>query len=157
MRYATQTFSSSEIPRCIIEHATAVLVSGGAAGRKSIIGRTGKCATMVCTRRQRSRYGFSSARTTGRFGGNISRGRFRPEGDDGDQARFLIGNHDQAAGKSVYVLQGAGEGGGNGGLDAVGFLGLATNSTLRAVTGEVRQFHSLRGARWAWSYAKRDK
>lgn len=47
-----------------------------------------------------------------------------PQGDDGDQASFLIGNHDQAAGKSVYILESSGEGGGNGGLDAVGFLGL---------------------------------
>jgi hypothetical protein len=46
-----------------------------------------------------------------------------PKSDDGDQASFLIGNHDQAAGKPVYVLQGTGEGSGNGGLDAVGFLG----------------------------------
>ena len=46
-----------------------------------------------------------------------------PEGDDGDQARFLIGNHDQAAGESVEILERTGEGGGNGGLDAVGFLG----------------------------------
>jgi len=47
-----------------------------------------------------------------------------PEGNDGNEARFLIGNHDQASGESVYILQGTGEGGGNGGLYAVGFLGL---------------------------------
>jgi len=47
-----------------------------------------------------------------------------PEGDDGDETRFVLGNHDQASSESVDIFQGTGEGGGNRGLYAVGFLGL---------------------------------
>lgn len=67
-----------------------------------------------------------------------------PEGDDGDQASFVIGNHDQAAGKSIYILEGTGEGGGNGGLYPVGFLRLGhkfnTESCHRGKSGS-----SIRG------------
>jgi len=70
-----------------------------------------------------------------------------PQRNDGNEAGFLIGNHDQAAGESVYILEGTGECGGNGGLDAVSFLGLGyefdaegrnRGKAGRSVRGEVR-------------------
>jgi hypothetical protein len=47
-----------------------------------------------------------------------------PQGHYGYQPRFLVGDHDQAAGKSGDILQSSGEGLWNCRFDAVRFLGL---------------------------------
>ena len=48
----------------------------------------------------------------------------RPQGDDGDQARFLVGNHHQASSESGDVLECSGNGGGDSGFDLLSFARL---------------------------------
>lgn len=59
-----------------------------------------------------------------------------PQSNYGDQSRFLLGNHDQAARESGYILESSRERGRNGGLHSTSFLRLG------------HKLHTQSGHRW---------
>src|SRR5260370_38675272 len=76
-----------------------------------------------------------------------------PQRDDGDQPCFLIRNHYQASSESGYLPQGTGNGGRNGGFNAMRFLGLGhkfnAQSSQRGSPLDSRR-RQLRGHRGGW-------
>ena len=76
-----------------------------------------------------------------------------PQGDDGDESRFLFGNHDEASREPAYILESPGKRGWNGGLHSMRFLGLCNK--LHTKGGNTRR--TCRGHRRVLSHIARSK